>query len=155
MVKNLPVNAGDLRDVGSIPGLGRSAGERHGNPIWYSCLENSTDKGVWRATVHRVAKSWTWLEWLNKIKTLIQTCCLVELKWPLTWAASAWRSSGQQVTILFLGHLKPSAIGLPCNFVRCDHSLGYSTTSKSVQNHFEKGPVDVTGFPLLPKGTSL
>jgi len=65
VVKNLPVNAGDLRDVGSIPGLGRSAGESHGNPLWYSCLENSTDRGVWRATVHRVAKSWTRLKRLS------------------------------------------------------------------------------------------
>ena len=40
MVKNLPANAGDIRDVGSIPGLGRSPGEGNGNPLWYSCLEN-------------------------------------------------------------------------------------------------------------------
>ena len=57
MIKNLHVNAGDLRDVGSVPGLGRSAGERHGNPLQYSCLENSTDRGVWWATVHGVTKS--------------------------------------------------------------------------------------------------
>ena len=46
-------------DPGSIPGLGRSPGERNGNPLQYSCLENPTDRGAWRATVHRVAKSWT------------------------------------------------------------------------------------------------
>ena len=49
-------NAGDL---GSIPGLERSPGEGHGNPLQYSCLENSKDKGAWQATVHGVAKSWT------------------------------------------------------------------------------------------------
>jgi len=43
--------------VGSIPGLGRSTGGGNGNPLWYSCLENSTDKGAWWATVHGVAKS--------------------------------------------------------------------------------------------------
>ena len=59
LVKNLPANAGDIRDVGLIPGLGRSPGEGHGNPLHYSCLENPMDRGAWWATVHRVAKSWT------------------------------------------------------------------------------------------------
>ena len=58
MVKNLPANAGDVRDVGSIPGLGRSPGGGHGNPLQYSCLENPMDRGAWWATVHGVAKSW-------------------------------------------------------------------------------------------------
>ena len=51
-------NAGD---PGSIPGLGRSFGEGNGNPLQYSCLENSMDGGTWWATVHGVAKSWTQL----------------------------------------------------------------------------------------------
>ena len=46
-VKNLPANAGDERDVGLIPGLGRSPGEGNGNPFQYSCLENSMDRGAW------------------------------------------------------------------------------------------------------------
>ena len=57
VVKNLPVNAGDIRDVSSIPGSGRSPGGGHGNPLQYSCLENPMDRGVWLATVHRVAES--------------------------------------------------------------------------------------------------
>ena len=57
MVKNLLANAGDIRDVGSIPGSGRSPGEGNGNPLQYSCLENSTDRGAWWAIVHGVAKS--------------------------------------------------------------------------------------------------
>ena len=48
-------------DQGSIPGLGRSPGGGHGNPLQYSCLENPTDRGAWWATVHGVAKSWTGL----------------------------------------------------------------------------------------------
>ena len=51
-----------LRNPGSIPGMGRSPGESKGNPLQYSCLESPTDRGDWRATVHRVAKSWTWLK---------------------------------------------------------------------------------------------
>ena len=56
MVKNLPANVGDTEDVGLIPGLGRSPGVRNGNPLQYSCLENSMDNGAWQATVHGVAK---------------------------------------------------------------------------------------------------
>ena len=59
MVKNPPVNAGDVRNVGLIPGLGKSLGEEHGNPLQDSCLENPMDRGAWSATVHGVAKSWT------------------------------------------------------------------------------------------------
>ena len=57
--KNPPANAGDIRDVGSIPGLGRSPGRGHGNPLQCSCVENPMDGGAWRATVHGVAKSQT------------------------------------------------------------------------------------------------
>ena len=59
VVKNLPANAGDRGDVGSIPGSGRCPGEGHGNPLQYSCLENPTDKGAWQATVHGVTESQT------------------------------------------------------------------------------------------------
>ena len=55
MVKKLPANAADVRDVGSIPGSGRSPGGGHGNPLQYSCLENPMDRGAWWATVHGVA----------------------------------------------------------------------------------------------------
>ena len=61
VVKNLPTSAGDAGIMGSIPELGRSSGEGNGNPLQYSCLGNPTDKGAWRATVHGVAKSRTWL----------------------------------------------------------------------------------------------
>ena len=57
VVKNLPANAGDIRDMGSIPGLGRSPGEGNGNPLQYSCLENPMDRRAWRAVVHEVAES--------------------------------------------------------------------------------------------------
>ena len=63
MVKNPPANAGDARDVGSIPGPEErssfSPGEGTGKPPQYSCLENSVDRGAWWITVHGVAKSWT------------------------------------------------------------------------------------------------
>ena len=56
MVKNLPANAGDMRDAGLIPGLGRSPGEGNSKPLQYSCLENPMDRGSWWATVHGIAR---------------------------------------------------------------------------------------------------
>ena len=61
LVKNPPADAGDTRNTGSIPGSGRSPGVGNGNPLQYSCLETSMDRGTWWATVHGVAKSWTQL----------------------------------------------------------------------------------------------
>ena len=61
VVKDPPANAEDARDVGSIPGLGGFPGEGNGNPLQYSCLENSMDTGAWRDIVHGLAKSWTQL----------------------------------------------------------------------------------------------
>ena len=58
VVKNLPTNAGD---TGSIPGSGRFTREGNGNPLQYSRLGNSMDRGAWQATVHGVAESWTQL----------------------------------------------------------------------------------------------
>ena len=63
--KNLPANAGGVRDEGSIPGSGRFPGGGHGNPLQYSCLENPMNKGDLWATVHRVIKSRTWLKRLS------------------------------------------------------------------------------------------
>ena len=57
MVKNPLANAGDIRDAGLIPGLGRSPGGGNGSPLQYSYLENPMEKGVWWATVHSVAES--------------------------------------------------------------------------------------------------
>ena len=61
-----------LRDVGSVPGLGRSPGGGHGNPLQYSCLENPMDRGAWRATVHGVTKSRTWLSDLASVNQMLK-----------------------------------------------------------------------------------
>ena len=65
MVKNLPANAEDIKDMGSIPGSGRSPGVGHGNPLEYSCLENPMDRGAWWAMVHRITQSQTRLKQLS------------------------------------------------------------------------------------------
>ena len=64
-IKNLPANAEDVRDVGSIPGSGRSPGGGHGNPLQYSCLENPVDGGAWQAIFHGVTKSQTRVKQLS------------------------------------------------------------------------------------------
>ena len=69
VVKNPPASAGDVGDMGSIPGSGRNPGEGNGNPLQYSCLESPMDRGAW----HRIAESQTWLKQLN-------TCYL---PWPV------------------------------------------------------------------------
>ena len=62
VIKNVPANSGDIRDMGSIPGLGRSPGGGLGNPLWYPCLENPTNRGAWRAPWgHRESDATEWL----------------------------------------------------------------------------------------------
>ena len=57
VVKNPPANVGNIKDAGSFPGLGRSPGGEHGNPLQVSCLENPIDRGTWRALVHGVTEA--------------------------------------------------------------------------------------------------
>ena len=66
--KELPADAGDVRDGGLIPGLGRSPGGGHGVQLQYSCLENPMDRGAWWATVQGVTNSWTWLSVLSTVQ---------------------------------------------------------------------------------------
>ena len=87
VVKNPPANAGNIRDVGLIPGLGRSPGGEHGNPLHYSCLENPMDKGAWQAAVHRATKSWARLKRLSMhacraILTGLGCVLVLKLDWP-------------------------------------------------------------------------
>ena len=66
--KNLPANAGEARGLGSVPESGRSPGGGNGNPLRYSCLENSMDRGTWQAAGHAVTKSWT--PWWARMHTV-------------------------------------------------------------------------------------
>ena len=71
VIKNLPTNAGDIRDASSIPGSGRSPGGGHGNPLQYSCPENPMDREACWAIVYRVTKSWTQLSARAKLLQII------------------------------------------------------------------------------------
>ena len=89
VVKNLPANAGDIREVALIPGWGRSPGGRHGNPLQYSCLENPIDRGAWRATVHGVTKSQTQLKQLSMHADtyILAALCVM---WDLSFPTRSW-----------------------------------------------------------------
>ena len=76
MVKNLPANARDTRDMSSVLGSERSPGVGNGNPLQYCCLGNPMDRGVWRATVHGVAKSQTRLSEHARMQE--QTLCILQ-----------------------------------------------------------------------------
>ena len=80
MVKNPPANAGDTRDEGLSSGSGRSSGEGNVNPLQDSCLENPTNRGAWRATVHGVAESRTPLSEEARVSTDLQKTVLCESK---------------------------------------------------------------------------
>ena len=88
VVKNTPANAGNIRDVGSIPGSGRSPGGRLVNLLQYSCLENLMHRGAWRATVHRVTNSWTWQKHMHfhYICTDKSKCCITFMCTNATWS---------------------------------------------------------------------
>ena len=77
VVKNPPANAGDRFD----PWTGRSPGGGHGNPLQYSCLENSMDRGDWRATVHGVHKDLDITEWLSMHGSIIERCHTMLVWW--------------------------------------------------------------------------
>ena len=93
VVKNPPDNAGDARDVGLISGSGSSHGVRNGNPLWYSCLENSVDRGAWWAAVHGVTKDQTWLSTHTHTHTHTILITTLWVKWD--WYSWIYRWGNQ------------------------------------------------------------
>ena len=89
VVKNSPANARDTRDIGLIPGSGRSPGVGNDNPLQYSCLENSLDRGAWRATVHGVAKELDTTERTQDISSVQSLSCVQFFATPWTAAHQA------------------------------------------------------------------
>ena len=106
MVKNLTANARDIRDVGLIPELERSPGGGRGNPLLFYCLENPMNRGAWRATVHRVAKSWTPLWQLG-----MHTCKkgLKKSNRNLQWSSGQHSTFPMQTTWVLFLHKIPQA----------------------------------------------
>ena len=85
VIKNLPANAGDLRDKGLIPGSGRSPGGGHGNPLQYGCLQNPTDRGTWWAVVRKVRKSGNMTEVTWHTTGIVGTPDIPMVAWVCCW----------------------------------------------------------------------
>ena len=122
--KESACKAGATRDTGLIPGLERSLGEENGNPLQYSCLENSVNRGAWQATVHRVAKSRTWLKRLGKHTQLSWTDWI---KTDMLFAL--WSSQNKFLPSLLLSPSAP----------RIAHSPGPGMRKHTEQRH-SRGP---------------
>ena len=104
VVKNPPASAGDIRDVGSIPGSGRSPGEGNGDPLQDSCLEDALGRGAWRATVHGVGSSQTSTAWRWTCRCMHGLDCpaacgvFLDQGWdlrPLHWQVDSWPPAHQ------------------------------------------------------------
>ena len=102
MVKNPPANAGDIGDVGSIPGSARSPGGGHGNLLQYSYLENPVDRAAWPATVQRIAKSQTRLKWLGTLTSYFNVLLFLRIFENIMYFLFYW------ITFLSLYLLKSS-----------------------------------------------
>ena len=118
MVKNLLTNAGDIEDVGLIPGSGRSSGEGNGNSLQYSCLGNPMDRRAFWATVHGIAKNQTWLRTYTTYIVRI-----LFLLWVL-WTCRAWTLP------CLLGTAHPALHQLP--HVQFDCNLAVAVSHKGI-----------------------
>ena len=118
VVKNSPANAGDERDMGLIPGLGRSPGGGHGNPLQYSRLENPMDRGAWQVTVHGIAKSQTQLQLLS---THCSTTTTGDNENSNSWCFRALSEAWCQVLYIYIDPyycIKVSATMIPVSRMR-------------------------------------
>ena len=125
MVKNLPANTGDIRDMGSIPGLWRFPGGGHGNPRQYSYLENPMDRGTLWAKVHRVTKSWTRLKRFRTRLKRFSTRTLNRYQTP--WGNMTYNSESPQMDLEFLYFYRK------LHTDGSDVSLSLKTTGKSLK----------------------
>ena len=110
VVKNPPANAGDEREVGSIPGWGRFCGGRNGNPLQYSCLEKPMDREAWRATVHGVTKSQSRLNTHSSLFSVLDSTC----KWYHTVFVFFCLTS---LSIMFFWYIHVAANGRVSSFL--------------------------------------
>ena len=129
-----------MRDLGSIPESGRSPGEGNGNPLQYSCLENSRDRGAWGATVHGVTMSWTCLSDKHFLK-----CCYEKQSWFINWSGDKLllHAENNQLALASLIYL-PS----PCQINKCFREefswyfyhcwAGFSSASVGVHMYFHQ-----------------
>ena len=141
MVKNLPANAGNIRDAGLISGLGRSPGGGNGHPLHCSCLKNPVDRGTWQITVHWVAKNWTWLKWLS---THAKECIHHNLKTLVLWHSSFFIV---QFSHLYMATGKTIALTIK-TFISKVMLLLFNTLSRFVRTFFSRSKCHLISWLL-------
>ena len=130
--KEPPANAGDVRDMGLIPGLRKSPEREHGNSLQYSCLENLMDKGAWGAIVNRVTKSWTWLKWLKWSCSVVSDSLLPHG----LYLTSPWNFPGKSTVVgchFLLQGIFPTQ-GLNPGFLHCRQTLYHLSYQGSLRS---------------------
>ena len=143
MVKNLPASAGDTRDVGSIPGSGRSSGEEYCKPFQY-CLGNPMDRGAWWTTVYGAARSWTRLSTRHNFDLIGRG----ETSWVHSFAHIAPLGGHEQRTDLQGTYTR---CALYTDKGGCLHSNAHACTKKTLEGCLSKKIFSV--FFLLGRGT--
>ena len=125
MGKESACNAGDTGDASSIPGSGRSLGVGNGNPLQYSCLENSMDRGVWWVTVHGVTKNWIWLS----SNYVLSTCVILHVfNWTVCTLIKLHKHSLKQMFSWILWCFMSSK-NMPANFENSAVATGLEKVS--------------------------
>ena len=151
VLKESACNTGDTGDTGSIPGLGRSTGEGNGNPLQYSGLENSMDRGAWQATVHGVTKSWTWLKQLHFhfLSPIMKRVSLLGVSSRRSCRSSLNHSTSASSALLIREVLDYCDIQLFTLEMNRDHSVIFEIASKyCILDSF----VDYDGYYISSKG---
>ena len=155
VVKNLPVNAGDIRDAGLIPGSRRSPGGGHGNLLQYCCLENLTDREHWLATVHRVIESQTRLKQLSMhtfvyLATPHLSCGTWDLQSSLQHVGSSSLTRNQTsvppLGVWSLNHWTTREVPSPSVSLHCLPSMCLSISKFPLYIRFGLGSMLMTSF---------
>ena len=146
LVKNPPANAGDIRVVGSVSGLGSSPLGGNGNPLQYSCLENPIDRGTWWATVHGVAKSLTRLERLSTHAFFLSVFLVVVRSRQLQTTSLAQLALPSRVFTSYFYISFQVIVWLVASLVSCRRSgnFSYRLSSRSIE------PLQLAFADILP-----
>jgi len=154
VVKNPPANVGDTRGMGWIPGSGRSPGKGHGKLLQYSCLENCTDSGAWWVTVHRAAKSQTWLNnWahilVNIFSSGMSSQWAILKAFKINWCSEICKKSFQKILAGYKSSYTSNNIIVVVQLLSCVRLFATPWTAA------RQASLSITNSRFLPKPRSV